>query len=201
MTVPATEAVTSSGMFGTSDTSATGKNPAADKDMFLQLLVAQITAIRDEVPAYAHMRIALRVEHVARAGEFDGGPIRAGGKRGEQLFFLVGAIELPKAERGECRDADQQQRPRERARHMPTPRRHRTLALYWRRMTTLIIIAFLIVILYNLGAGLYYMMTDKGQTDRTVKALTWRIGLSVLLILLVIAGILTGVIKPHGLGH
>jgi succinate dehydrogenase/fumarate reductase cytochrome b subunit len=84
---------------------------------------------------------------------------------------------------------------------MPTPRCHRALALYWRRMTTLIIIAFLIVILYNLGAGLYYMMTDKGQTDRTVKALTWRIGLSVLLILLVIAGIATGVIKPHGLGH
>ncbi len=34
-------------------------------------------------------------------------------------------------------------------------------------MTTLIIVAFLILIVYNLGAGLYYMMTDKGQTDRT----------------------------------
>jgi hypothetical protein len=54
---------------------------------------------------------------------------------------------------------------------------------------------------YNLGAGLYYMMTDKGKTDRTVKALTWRIGLSVFLILLIIAGILTGVIQPHGLGR
>ena len=68
-------------------------------------------------------------------------------------------------------------------------------------VTTLIIIAFLVVILYNLGAGLYYMMTDKGQTDRTVRALTWRIGLSVLLILLVIAGIATGVIQPHGLAR
>jgi len=29
-------------MFGTTDTSSTGKNPAADKDMFLQLLVAQM---------------------------------------------------------------------------------------------------------------------------------------------------------------
>ena len=67
-------------------------------------------------------------------------------------------------------------------------------------MTTLLVIAFMVAIVYNLGAGLYYMMTDKGQTDRTVKALTWRIGLSVLLILLVIAGIATGVIKPHGLG-
>jgi succinate dehydrogenase/fumarate reductase cytochrome b subunit len=64
--------------------------------------------------------------------------------------------------------------------------------------TTLVIVAFFIVIIYNLGAGLYYMMSDKGATNRTVKALTWRIGLSVLLILLIIAGIATGIIKPHG---
>ncbi|MEO8803744.1 MAG: twin transmembrane helix small protein [Rudaea sp.] len=66
--------------------------------------------------------------------------------------------------------------------------------------TKIIIVAFLIVIIYNLGAGMYYMMTDKGKTDRTVKALTWRIGLSVALILLIILGIATGVIKPHGIG-
>jgi hypothetical protein len=66
-------------------------------------------------------------------------------------------------------------------------------------MEKLLIIAFIIVILWNLGAGLYYMMVDKGKTDRTVKSLTWRIGLSLLLIALVIAGILTGVIKPHGI--
>jgi succinate dehydrogenase/fumarate reductase cytochrome b subunit len=68
-------------------------------------------------------------------------------------------------------------------------------------VTTLVIIAFLVVILYNLGAGLYYMMTDKGQTDRTLNALKRRIGLSVLLILLVILGIATGVIQPHGIGR
>ena len=67
-------------------------------------------------------------------------------------------------------------------------------------MQKLLIIAFLILIVWNLGAGLYYMMVDKGKTERTVKSLTWRIGLSVALILLVIAGILTGVIKPHGIG-
>jgi succinate dehydrogenase/fumarate reductase cytochrome b subunit len=67
--------------------------------------------------------------------------------------------------------------------------------------TTVAIVVFLLVIVYNLGAGLYYMMTDKGQTDRMLKALTRRIGLSVLLILLVILGIWTGVIKPHGIGH
>ncbi|MFT3805784.1 twin transmembrane helix small protein [Arenimonas sp.] len=63
----------------------------------------------------------------------------------------------------------------------------------------LVIIAFLIVILWNLGAGLYYMMVDKGTTNRTVKSLSWRIGISVALILLVALGIYTGVIKPHGI--
>jgi len=67
--------------------------------------------------------------------------------------------------------------------------------------TTIVILILLAAIIYNLGAGLYFMMTDKGQTNRTVKALTRRIGLSVLLIVLVIIGILTGVIKPHGIGQ
>lgn len=64
---------------------------------------------------------------------------------------------------------------------------------------TLIIVAFLILILYNLGAGLYYMLMDRGTTTRTVRSLTWRVGLSALLILLVILGIATGVIQPHGI--
>lgn len=63
-----------------------------------------------------------------------------------------------------------------------------------------LVIIFLLAIVYNLGAGLYYMMTDKGTTNRTVKALTWRIGLSVALILLVMLMIWTGVLKPHGVG-
>lgn len=66
-------------------------------------------------------------------------------------------------------------------------------------MEKLLIIGVLIVILYNLGAGLYYMMVDKGKSNRTVKSLSWRIGLSVGLILLVILGIYTGMIKPHGI--
>jgi hypothetical protein len=65
-------------------------------------------------------------------------------------------------------------------------------------MQKLLIIAFLIVILWNLGAGLYYMMVDKGTTNRTVRSLSWRIGISVALILVVMAGIYTGWIKPHG---
>jgi len=65
----------------------------------------------------------------------------------------------------------------------------------------LIIVAFLAIIVYNLGAGLYYMLTDKGGSDRTVNALTRRVALSVALILLVILGMATGVIQPHGVGR
>jgi succinate dehydrogenase/fumarate reductase cytochrome b subunit len=68
-------------------------------------------------------------------------------------------------------------------------------------MKTLFIVGFLALILYNLGAGLYYMLVDKGTTKRTVNALTRRIVLSVALILLVAAGIYTGVIQPHGIGR
>ena len=65
---------------------------------------------------------------------------------------------------------------------------------------TLVIVAFLVVILWNLGAGLYYMLVDKGTTKRTVNALTKRIALSVALILFVILAIYMGWITPHGIG-
>ncbi|HEY0661313.1 MAG TPA: twin transmembrane helix small protein [Lysobacter sp.] len=68
-------------------------------------------------------------------------------------------------------------------------------------MKTLLIIGFLILILWNLGAGLYYMLVDKGESKRTVNALTRRIALSVALILIVILAIYMGWITPHGVGR
>ncbi|CAN7163710.1 MULTISPECIES: twin transmembrane helix small protein [Pseudoxanthomonas] len=66
-------------------------------------------------------------------------------------------------------------------------------------LKTLLIIAFLILIVWNLGAGLYYMLVDKGESKRTVNALTRRIALSVGLILLVVLAIKMGWIQPHGI--
>jgi hypothetical protein len=66
-------------------------------------------------------------------------------------------------------------------------------------MKTLFIVGFMVLILYNLGAGLFYMIVDRGTTNRTVNALTWRIGLSIALIALVCAGIASGYIQPHGI--
>ena len=67
-------------------------------------------------------------------------------------------------------------------------------------MKTLVIVGFMALILYQLGAGLYYMMVDKGTTNRTVRALTKRIGLSILLIAGVAVAIASGAIEPHGIG-
>jgi len=67
-------------------------------------------------------------------------------------------------------------------------------------LKTLLIMAFLILIIWNLGAGLYYLMVDRSQSKRTVNALTWRIGLSITLIILLIVGIFSGKIVPHGVG-
>jgi succinate dehydrogenase/fumarate reductase cytochrome b subunit len=68
-------------------------------------------------------------------------------------------------------------------------------------LKTLLVIGFLVVILWNLGAGLYYMLVDKGTTKRTVNALTRRIALSVALILFIALAIYMGWITPHGMGR
>ena len=67
-------------------------------------------------------------------------------------------------------------------------------------LKTLVIVAFLILIIWNLGAGLYYMLTDRGGSKRTVNALTKRIVLSVALILGVVFAAWMGWIDFHGVG-
>jgi hypothetical protein len=66
---------------------------------------------------------------------------------------------------------------------------------------TLLIIAVLILILWNLGAGLYYMMVDKGESKRTVNALTRRVALSIALIIGVVIAAKMGWIEFHGIGR
>ncbi len=65
-------------------------------------------------------------------------------------------------------------------------------------LSTILVIAAFLVIVYNLGAAFWYMFTDKSRGTRTVNALSWRVGLSVALIILVMIGIATGFIEPQG---
>jgi hypothetical protein len=61
----------------------------------------------------------------------------------------------------------------------------------------IIVILFILVILGSLGSALYYMIKDRGTTERTAKALTIRVALSVILFLLLIIGFQTGTITTH----
>ena len=63
----------------------------------------------------------------------------------------------------------------------------------------ILIILLLIVILASLSSGMFFLVRDKGNSDRTVKSLTVRIVLSVLLFVLLFIGFATGLIKPHGI--
>jgi len=61
----------------------------------------------------------------------------------------------------------------------------------------LIIVLILIAILASLFSGMYFMMKDRGQSTRNVKALSIRIGLSLLLFALLIAAYFAGLIQPN----
>lgn len=60
----------------------------------------------------------------------------------------------------------------------------------------IVVIVMLLIIVLSLISALIYLVKDKGDSDRTVKALTWRIGLSLGLFLLLMVGAYTGLITP-----
>ncbi len=60
----------------------------------------------------------------------------------------------------------------------------------------LVVIAALILIILSLGSALYYLVVDKGRGDRTVRALTVRVGISLALILFLLIGMATGLLQP-----
>jgi hypothetical protein len=63
----------------------------------------------------------------------------------------------------------------------------------------IIVIALLVVIVGSLASALWFLMRDKGTSERTVKALTVRISLSIGLFLLLMAGYYFGIIPKTGL--
>lgn len=63
-----------------------------------------------------------------------------------------------------------------------------------------VVLAFVVLILASLFSGLFFMIRDQGRSKRTVKALTWRVALSLALFLLLLAGYYFGLIKTHGVG-
>jgi hypothetical protein len=67
-------------------------------------------------------------------------------------------------------------------------------------LSKVFIVLFLLSIVYALGSALYFLITDKSNSTRIVKALTWRIGLSFVLFILLLVMYWLGWIEPHGVG-
>jgi hypothetical protein len=61
------------------------------------------------------------------------------------------------------------------------------------------VIAMLVLIVGSLMSALWFLIRDKGTSERTVKALTVRISLSIGLFLLLMAGYYFGIIPKTGL--
>ncbi|MDP1771609.1 MAG: twin transmembrane helix small protein [Methylobacter sp.] len=66
---------------------------------------------------------------------------------------------------------------------------------------SIVIIAFILIII-SLGSALFHLIKHKPQeqSGKTVKALTFRITLSIVLFIFIFIALATGMITPHGLG-
>jgi len=62
----------------------------------------------------------------------------------------------------------------------------------------IVILSLLLVVLVSLGSALV-AMAKGDKSDKMLKALTWRIGLSVAIFILLLIGQAMGFITPHGL--
>lgn len=63
----------------------------------------------------------------------------------------------------------------------------------------IIALLFIVFILASLASALYYLIKDKGQSDRVVRMLTVRIVLSLALFILLMAGYYFGIVPQTGL--
>lgn len=67
-------------------------------------------------------------------------------------------------------------------------------------LAKLLIAALLIAIVVSLLMGGRYLVRDSSSSRRVVHALTWRVGLQLVLILFLALAFFMGWIRPHGVG-
>lgn len=65
-------------------------------------------------------------------------------------------------------------------------------------LVKLIVVLILIAIVISLGSALWQLARGTGDSGKMLRALTWRIGLSVLLFILLFVAYATGVLRPLG---
>lgn len=62
------------------------------------------------------------------------------------------------------------------------------------KLAVLILFGF---ILFSLGSAMFHMLKNQEQPTQSVKALTWRIGLSIAAFLILMVSYKLGFIEPH----
>ncbi len=67
-------------------------------------------------------------------------------------------------------------------------------------MKILVGIAFILII-GSLASALVFLMRDKGRNNRTVQALAFRVGFSILLFVLILVANRLGWIQPTGIAY
>ena len=66
-------------------------------------------------------------------------------------------------------------------------------------LAKMVVVAVFIGVLASLASALLFLLKDRGKTDRTVKALTMRVGISIGLLCLLVLLWALGLIQPHGI--
>ena len=63
----------------------------------------------------------------------------------------------------------------------------------------ILVVVILFAIVFSLGSALFHLSRGKGDSRKMARALTIRVGLSVVLFLLLMLAWYNGLITPHGL--
>lgn len=65
-------------------------------------------------------------------------------------------------------------------------------------LSKILVIGAFLVILYTLASSFYFLVKDTGEGNRTVRRLSWRVGLSLGLVVLLWIAFMLGWIEPQG---
>jgi hypothetical protein len=65
----------------------------------------------------------------------------------------------------------------------------------------LLVVGILLAILFSLGSALWQLSAGRGDSRRMLRSLSWRAGLSIALLALLVVAASRGWITPHGVGR
>jgi hypothetical protein len=128
-----------------------------------------------------------------------------------QLTFFVSTIQLPETQTAQPKYNNQRQQHTEPAWYkqataelelqdiLPTFSLTTLFAAGANLMIKILIVVCLLGIVASLGAGMFHLVKDKGDSKRMANALTVRVALSVALFVLLFIAWKQGLIQPHGI--